>query len=179
MPFSAVILDREGVITPKLGPGEYLLDSNRISIADETLEALRKLQLKGIKLFIATNQSCVRRGLISLDEADKINNKIIDLLNQHGIIISGSRLCPHTDEDACDCRKPKPGMLLALCEAYGLRAEHTAMIGDSLSDAYAGNNAGCEISCLISAEAFSNLPEKIRIFPTLSASVEWLLANQL
>lgn len=139
----AVFLDREGVITPKFGPGEYLLRAEEAVIAPGVTDALRRLQSNGIALFIVSNQSCVGRGIISQAECDALHAIILGELADEGVTIAASRICPHTDADACACRKPKPGMILDLANGHGISPAHSAMIGDSPTDVDAGTAAGC------------------------------------
>ena len=161
-PLKVVFLDREGVITPKLGDGEYLVDPGRVEIADGVVEALRLLRADGIDLFIVTNQSCIGRGMIRFEEAQAIQRKVIDMLSLQNVPIKDSRLCPHTDLDGCACRKPKPGMILDLCQTYGIDPSESVMIGDSTSDLAAGRAAGCMHSLLVGETGgFSTLREAV------------------
>ncbi|MFA5935757.1 MAG: HAD-IIIA family hydrolase [Patescibacteria group bacterium] len=161
MSLDAVFLDREGVITPKLAPGEYLLQMDQVALATGVPEALTKLLSQGVKLFIVSNQSCVGRGMISMEEAQAIHDEVLKRLNEQGVTIMDSRLCPHVDEDHCACRKPKAGMILDLCAQYGIRPERAAMIGDSRTDIQAGEVAGCATSILLSENGPSSLDEAV------------------
>ena len=162
----AVFLDREGVITPKLGPGEYLLRAEEAVIAPGVADALRRLQSNGIPLFIVSNQSCVGRGIISQAECDALHAVILDQLAAEGVTIAASRICPHTDADDCACRKPKPGMILDLADEHGISPVRSAMIGDSATDVEAGIAAGCAVSLLVGQEF------------TLAAAVDRLLSER-
>lgn len=153
MSIRAVFLDREGVLTPKLPKGAYLLRIEDAILVNGVAEALRSLVDQDIPLFIVTNQSCVSRGMISLEDCEAIHEKIVLDLHRAGIPIVASRLCPHADRDACACRKPHPGMILDLCESYGIDPGQSAMIGDSVTDIQAGEAAGCAQNILIDSRS--------------------------
>ena len=118
MSLQAVFLDREGIITPKLASGEYLLRPEQARLADGVVEALRELQSVASRLFIVTNQSCVGKGLLSSDAALELHDAILTQLASAGVVIHDTRLCEHVSADECACRKPKPGMIQSLCALY-------------------------------------------------------------
>ena len=146
----AVFLDREGILTPPLAEGEFVLQDDQAVLMEGVGEALARLRDAGMELFIASNQSCVRRGLISQVEMERLHGLVLARLAEAGIVIRDSRLCPHVDADGCACRKPKPGMILEMCMAHGIDPGVTAMIGDAPRDVEAGIAAGCARSYLVS-----------------------------
>ncbi|MBU0982221.1 HAD-IIIA family hydrolase, partial [Patescibacteria group bacterium] len=104
-------------------------------------QGLRQLNEMKIPLFIVSNQSCVQRGMITLERALSIHEIVLQRLAEHGIEIRDSRICPHVDADGCECRKPKPGMILDLCSFHGIDPTCTVMIGDSDTDIQAGQRS--------------------------------------
>ena len=171
MELRAVFLDREGVLTRKLEKGAYLLRTQDAVLEAGVIEALRPLVDRRIPLFIVTNQSCVSRGMITPQECGEIHQRLVWLLANGKVPIAASKICPHTDEDACDCRKPKPGMILELCREFGINPSQTAMIGDSTTDVEAGRAAGCAINILLRPNAVD--PTNF-VVATLQEAVELL-----
>lgn len=175
MSLKAVFLDREGVITPKLGQGEFLLTDSQATVDPAAIEGLRKLQDSGCKLFIVSNQSCVSRGMISQGEVERLHQLLLGKLSEAGINFVDSRICPHVDADNCTCRKPKPGMILELCEQHDIKPEESIMIGDSQTDLEAGKNAGCAANINISDRPH----QEFATCKDLSEAADWIMNSNL
>lgn len=174
MPIRTVFLDREGVITPKLAKGEYVLRPEQVELAPEVAMSLWTLGKFGCRLFIVSNQSCVGRGLITYSDALALHRLLLRKLNEQGVRIEDSLLCPHVEEDECACRKPNPGMILNLCSMHGLSPRSSVMIGDSWTDMQAAEAAGCQQRILIAdMPADSTVPT----FATLAQAVRWMVAS--
>lgn len=141
MPRRTVFLDRDGVInkvvfrngrpTAPRQPAEFEIDEG-------VEESLRRLHAAGFKLFVVTNQPDVARGLISAESLRVMTDKIMATLPLDAV-----RVCPHDDRDGCECRKPKPGMLVELAREHGLMLGESYLIGDSWKDTLAAGAAGC------------------------------------
>lgn len=175
---AAVFLDRDGVITPALPKNTYLTDESGIVFDPKVIEALKILVAKKIPLFIFSNQSCVGQGILSEERCNALHARIIKKLAERNIPIKDSRLCPHVDADDCACRKPKPGMILDLCNAHGLDPKRTAVIGDTERDVIAGEQAGA--GCLIllhSSWPIDPVPLRTIVVPTLLESIPLLLTH--
>lgn len=170
----AVFLDRDGIVTPPLPKGRYLLNPDAVRLDHGASKALRRLVEHGLRLFIVTNQSCIGRSMISQNGAEAIQMRAEALLAYEGIPIADRRICPHVAEDGCACRKPKPGMILDLCRTHGIDPASTALVGDRPSDAEAGIEAGCALSILVGSGAKSgqHLPA-----PDLDGAVSRILAH--
>ncbi len=136
--FRAIFLDRDGVLMENRS--EYVREWSHVHIFPEALHALS--HVLGYKVVIVTNQSAVGRGLISLEVAHTINNQLIELIKQNQGQIDGVFMCPHVPADQCDCRKPKPGLLLQAAKELSLDLRRSWMIGDAWSDLLAGKAAG-------------------------------------
>jgi D-glycero-D-manno-heptose 1,7-bisphosphate phosphatase len=113
-------------------------------------EALKKLQQAGYRLFGVTNQSGVARGMFTLEQVHALNERIRGYFREHGAVIEEIAVCPHHPEGSvaeyareCDCRKPKPGMLIDLAKRHHLDLSRSWMVGDAPRDAQAGLAAGC------------------------------------
>lgn len=136
----AIFLDRDGVIIEN-NPN-YIRSWEEISFIPGSLDALAKIKNSNYKIIVVTNQSAVGRGIISIDLATLINQRLIDEIQRAGGRIDGIYMCPHAPHEMCHCRKPEPGLLLQAAEELYIDLEHSIMIGDALSDLQAGHAAG-------------------------------------
>ena len=140
---TALLLDRDGVVNAPPAP-RYVLDYDRDFVFVPAFESsVRPFVDAGVPLVVVSNQSCVGRGLISLRDARKIMERMVQELARKGIGVTGYALCPHAPEAGCDCRKPKPGLLLECRRRFGVNLAASAFIGDSETDVTAGRAAGC------------------------------------
>lgn len=137
-----VFVDRDGVINERPGDG-FVLDWEAFHLRPDAVGALRALAKAGIPAIVVSNQSCVGRGLLKADALVAIMGRMTDLLDREGAPVAAWYCCPHAPDDGCDCRKPKPGMLLRAIDEFGLEAVGSHMIGDTASDVAAGEAAGC------------------------------------
>ena len=148
----AVFLDRDGTINKYVG---FLRDINQFELIDGVAKAIKKINEAGYLAIVVTNQPVIARGEVSYTELDDIHRKMETLLGLEGAYVDGIYFCPHHPhkgypgeiEDlkiVCDCRKPKPGMLLKAAERFNINLEESYMIGDGENDIYAGKNAGCK-----------------------------------
>ncbi len=149
----AVFLDRDGVLIEDV---HLLTSKDRIKILPGVAEALQKLKTFGFYLLVVTNQTVVSRGLCSEDDVNAINSYLNISLKE---MIDCFYFCPHhPNADIpnykvdCDCRKPKPGMLLQAAKDYDLQLTGCWMIGDRISDIVAGEQAGCKTIQVLSGE---------------------------
>jgi D-glycero-D-manno-heptose 1,7-bisphosphate phosphatase len=112
------------------------------------LEGMARLAACGYALVVVSNQRGVARGLVS-DEVLRATEAALDRgLEPHGVRVAGFYYCPHEIAEECDCRKPKPGLLLAAAEELDLDLGASWMVGDSHSDVEAGAAAGCRTAYL-------------------------------
>ena len=145
--FPAIFLDRDGVLIENRH--DYVREWSDVYVFPEAIRALTRPAIKNYKVVIVTNQSAVGRGLISLDTANEINNRLVNLIHSNGGQIDGVFICPHTPDDDCACRKPKPGLLLQASKELSLNLHRSWMIGDAWSDVQAGQAAGVQQSILL------------------------------
>jgi D-glycero-D-manno-heptose 1,7-bisphosphate phosphatase len=136
----AIFLDRDGTIIRDKG---FISDILHVVLYTKTIDALRLAQKK-FSLFIVTNQAGVGRGIITLDEAKRVNDHVVRLLKSNGVNIKELYSCPHIDEDRCDCRKPAPRFLYDARDRYGIDLEKSYVIGDHPSDVELAINAGAQ-----------------------------------
>lgn len=148
----AVFLDRDGVINKYVG---FLRDIDDFELLDGVSKAIRKINESGYLAIVVTNQPVIARGEVSFAELTEIHNKMETLLGEDGAYLDAIYFCPHHPDKGfdgeipelkfdCDCRKPKPGMLIKAAKDFNIDLKHSWMIGDSESDILAGKSAGCE-----------------------------------
>ena len=145
--FPAIFLDRDGVIIEN--KSDYVRDWSHVEIYPEAIRALSLPPIKNYKIVIVTNQSAIGRGIISLNTAKEINSRLVKIIHQHGGHVDGVYMCPHTPDDSCFCRKPKPGLLLQAAKELSLNLQRSWMIGDAWSDIQAGQSAGVRQAILL------------------------------
>lgn len=143
----AIFLDRDGVII-KNQPN-YIRDWSEVEFFPQALEALAWLSTSSYKIVIATNQSAVGRGILSLQAAEGINQQLVQEIQQAGGRIDGVFMCPHAPADGCECRKPRPGLFRQAAKALSIDLQRSMMIGDALADLQAGQAAGIQRLVLV------------------------------
>jgi len=137
----AVFLDRDGVINRaviRAGKPYPPASVEELDVSPEVRPALQALCRAGFLLIGATNQPDVARGITARETVEAINHKLITMLPIREILV-----CYHDDRDHCDCRKPKPGLLLLAAARYSIDVTGSFMIGDRWRDIEAGRRAGC------------------------------------
>lgn len=143
----AIFLDRDGVLIENL-PGHVRRWSD-VRLLPGTLDALRALNQESLRVVVVTNQSAVGLGLVSAPEAEAINTRLLQQIQAAGGRIDAVYLCPHRPEDGCDCRKPRPGMLLRAARDLDIDLERSILVGDALTDLQAAWAAGVPTAVLV------------------------------
>jgi D-glycero-D-manno-heptose 1,7-bisphosphate phosphatase len=138
--FPAIILDRDGVIIENRE--NYVRSWADVEIYPQALKALADASHSTFKIVIITNQAGVGKGIIPLQTANEINQHLVRIIEKAGGRVDGLYMCPHTSQDQCECRKPRPGMILQAERELSLDLSRSWMIGDALSDLQAGRAAG-------------------------------------
>lgn len=123
-------------------PAERLTSLDGLRFFDDTMAALRLLQDNGFALIMVTNQAGVGEGLITLEQFYELEAGVEAELSKSGITFEKVFVCPHAANDDCDCRKPKPKLILDAAQAFDVDLASSFMVGDNLSDIEAGINAG-------------------------------------
>ena len=136
-----IFLDRDGTINKDDGFTHKVGDAELIP---NTIKGLQSMKDQGYRLIIVTNQSGIGRGHYTEAQMHKFNNYLINKLKQENINIEAVLFCPHTPQDNCSCRKPKPGMILEAISTNNLKYDECIMIGDSIKDIEAANSAGID-----------------------------------
>lgn len=137
----AVFLDRDGVLNAVVRRGEVIASPRSVEelvIEPDAAEVLDRLRAGGFDLFVVTNQPDVSRGLMTQATLDAIHAKVAAALP-----VTEIAACTHDNADACDCRKPKPGLILDLARRHGVDLSRSWMVGDQDRDIACGVAAGC------------------------------------
>ena len=108
------------------------------------LEAVARLNHAGWHTVVATNQSGIGRGMIDMASVNTVHQRMMQRLAEAGGRLDAVFFCPHTPEDDCDCRKPKPGLMKQIAQRYGIELRTVPMVADTLRDLQAAHAAGCE-----------------------------------
>ncbi|BDZ81819.1 hypothetical protein Lac3_30280 [Claveliimonas bilis] len=147
----AVFLDRDGVINKYVG---FLRNIDEFELNPTITDAIKKINSSGYLCIVITNQPVIARGEMTWGELEEIHNKMETELGFAGAYLDGIYFCPHHPHKGyegevvelkidCDCRKPKPGMLIKAAEDFNIALESSWMIGDGENDIKAGIAAGC------------------------------------
>ena len=136
----AIFFDRDGVINENRE--HYVRSWHDITILPVALTAFKRLFNTNFRIVIVTNQAGIGKNLYSLETAEQINANLIQRIVDAGGRVDRAYLCPHRKEDKCNCRKPKPGMLLNAAIDLGIDISSSWMIGDAITDMQAGKAAG-------------------------------------
>ena len=140
----AVFLDRDGTVNVGAPFYERVDSLDKVKLLPNTLEALKLLAKLDYGVFFVTNQGSLAEKLITIEQFEEINTKILELIAPSGIKILKTYLCPHGENDTCECRKPKPKLLLDAAKEYDVELAQSWMIGDRPSDVMTGVNAGAK-----------------------------------
>ncbi|HXT71398.1 MAG TPA: HAD family hydrolase [Vicinamibacterales bacterium] len=171
----AVFVDRDGVINrPIVRGGRPFAPANveELEILPGVEEALTRLRAAGFLLVVVTNQPEVSRGTLSHAALDAMHAALRSALPLDDI-----RVCPHDDRDACDCRKPKPGMVLAAARELGISLARSYVVGDRWRDIAAGRTAGC-VTIFVDCGYDEPRPDGAAVtVRSLAEAAEWILSQ--
>lgn len=170
----AVFLDRDGTINAGIPKYERVDSPDKVEILPKVIEALSLLAQQDYAVFFVTNQAGLAEGLITQEDFDAINNKVLDEIVPSGVKVTETYVCPHGEEESCECRKPKPKMLLDAADKYGIDLADSWMIGDRLTDINTGINAGTK-TILVQSGAIMDAPEADFVASTLLEAVEHII----
>lgn len=159
MKYTAIFLDRDGVINEERK--DYVKNIDEFKIIDGSLDAIKLLKEKKIIVVIITNQSAINRGLLSVESLNTIHESLQIKLLELGVTLDGIYFCPHTPEENCLCRKPKPGLLLEAIKELNIDIKTSLMIGDSQKDLDAANAIGCKSKLLSKNEKLLDVIRKL------------------
>lgn len=177
----AIFLDRDGVIIENRE--DYVRSWSDVAFIPAALKALHAAHNSPYKIVLVTNQSAIGRGLITLEQAEEINQRVVAAVTASGGRVDATFMCPHTPQEGCNCRKPLPGLFLQAAEKLNLDLSRSFMVGDALSDLQAGRTAGVREAMLVQTgrgQAQMHLTEAallqpFHIFDSLSDAFDHIL----
>lgn len=145
----AVFLDRDGtineiVIFPDVGLLDSPLVPEQFKLLEHVPEAIRVFNRLGLLVIVVSNQPAIEKGKLIHSNFEKIRKKMLRKLEEEKAYIDADYYCFHTSLDNCDCRKPKPGMLLQAARDLNIDLLNSYVVGDSLVDIKAGSSVGCQ-----------------------------------
>ncbi len=137
-----VLFDRDGIVNESPGAGYYVQRWEDFRLQPAFVAALRVVRDRGYQAVIVTNQRGVALGLVAPEELARMHELLRASLRSQGVDVLDILVCTH-HEGACDCRKPRPGLLLEAARRHGLDLAASWMVGDQETDVQAGRQAGC------------------------------------
>ena len=166
----AIFLDRDGTINKYVG---FLTKPEQLELLPGVAEAIKMINKSGYLAIVVTNQPVIARGDCTWKELQQIHDKMETELGKEGAFLDAIYVCPHHKDKGfererpeykydCDCRKPKPGLLLLAAEHFNIDLSKSYLIGDAYSDIEAGNEAGCGESRMIEKNKPYSLQKKVR-----------------
>ena len=164
-PQRAIFLDRDGTINKYVG---FLRNIDEFELLPGVAEAIKRINASGYLAIVVTNQPVIARGEVTVAELQLIHNKMETLLGAEGAYLDAIYYCPHHPHKGyegevpelkidCDCRKPKPGMLLKAAQDFNIDLAASWMIGDGENDIKAGKAAGCKTALIGEGEYGQNM----------------------
>lgn len=173
----AVFLDRDGTIAKDV---HYCRDPRDFELLPRVPAAIRLLNQHGYKAVVITNQSGIARGYFTERTLSMIHQKMETELLKHNASIDAIYICPHHPDERCECRKPRPSLLIRAASDIGIALEQSYMIGDDVKDVQAGRAAGCRTVWLTpdpNQQDAEPRPLSDHIAADLFDAVQWLLKD--
>jgi D,D-heptose 1,7-bisphosphate phosphatase len=178
-----IFLDRDGTINKYV---DNLSDIENFELIDVTAEAVRKINESEYLAIVATNQPMIAKGYLSEEELLNIHKKMETLLGKNHAYLNDIYYCPHYPESGfegeikelkidCDCRKPKPGMLLKASKEYNIDLKNSWMIGDRMIDVLAGKNALCKTIYI--NDSLEKIENSDFVFKNILEAVEFIISQ--
>ncbi len=183
----AAFIDHDGTVSEEIG---YIGHVDRLRIYPWAPKAIRKLNLAGIRAILVTNQSGIARGYFHEELVETMHARLEDALAREGARLDAIYYCPHHPEAAvpsyrqdCDCRKPKPGMVLRAAEEFALDLASSFVIGDRYIDVEMAHRAGARGILVLSGYGNGEYTDQSASWPRqpdhvaadLSEAVDWIL----
>jgi len=173
----AVFLDRDGVINRTFtrdGVSVPPPTVEEFAFLPGVVEACQRLHSAGFPLVVVTNQPDVARGMTTRERVEELHAIV-----RQNLPILDVMVCCHDNADNCDCRKPKPGMLLQSAQRWNLDLARSFMVGDRHSDVLAGQAAGCRTILVVTPFSKADRCQPDHCAADLAAAVEWILHQPL
>jgi D-glycero-D-manno-heptose 1,7-bisphosphate phosphatase len=189
VPRAAVFLDRDGTLTEEVG---YVNHPRRLRLLPRAAEAVRRLNAADVAAVVVTNQTGVARGYVSEDLLHAINAELVAQLKRAGAQLDGMYVCLHHPTEGqppyrvdCDCRKPRPGLLVRAAADLGLDLTASTIVGDKASDVAVAPAVGARSVLVLTGYGLGEWEYRRDRFPAmpdhvaedLLDAVEWALAR--
>ncbi len=173
-----LILDRDGVIN--FDSDHYIKNADEWRPVPGSLDAIARLTQAGWRIAVATNQSGIARGLFDMEALNAMHAKMHKVVTQAGGRIDAVFYCPDSADSDSTCRKPNPGMLLAIAERFNIPLQGIPAVGDSLKDLQAAHAVGAQPYLVLTGKGrktrkHGGLPDGTMIFPDLAAVAQALV----
>ena len=185
----AVFIDRDGTLTEEVG---YVNHPSRLRLLPRSAEAVRRLNEAGIAAVVATNQAGIARGYFTEELMHAVHERLVETLKDAGAHLDGLYVCPHHPTEGmppfradCDCRKPKPGLLLRAARDLDLDLGASTMVGDKASDLLVAPAVGAHAVLVLTGygqgeweyqrEHFSVTPDHVAA--DLLDAVDWVIGG--
>lgn len=175
-----IILDRDGVIN--YDSDEYIKSAEEWQAIPGSLDAIARLHHAGYHVVVASNQAGIARGKFDIDTLNSIHQKMHTHVAHYGGVINAVFFCPHGPDDNCECRKPRPGLLLEVARRLRTTLSGVYAVGDKLSDLEAASAAGADPVLVKTGYGQSvvnanDVPAGVEVYDNLAAFVDKLLAS--
>jgi D-glycero-D-manno-heptose 1,7-bisphosphate phosphatase len=189
-PRPAVFVDRDGTLTEEVG---YVNHPSRLRVRPRSAEAVRRLNGAGVAAVVVTNQAGIARGYFSADVLAAVNAALVSQLKDEGAYLDGIYVCPHHPTEGeppyrmeCDCRKPKPGLLLRAASELDLDLSRSTLVGDKASDLVPARTVGARSVLVLTGYGLGEWEYRRDAFPVapdhvaedLLGAVEWVLGSR-
>ena len=171
-----VLLDRDGTVI--VDPPDKRVDrEEKIKLFPDSIEALKYLADNNFEVIFITNQAGIAEGRLNTEDFHRIHNKVLEMLSPSGVKVLKTYMCPHGPEDNCECRKPKPTMILEAVKEFNLDPKNVYIVGDRLSDINAGINAGVKTILVKTASEAVVAEQANHTAPTLLDAVKYVVSH--
>jgi D-glycero-D-manno-heptose 1,7-bisphosphate phosphatase len=182
-------VDRDGTLTEEVG---YVNHPSRLRVQPRSAEAIRRLNGAGIAAVVVTNQAGIARGYFSAEVLAAVNAALVSQLKKEGAYLDGIYVCAHHPTDGeppyrmeCDCRKPKPGLLLRAASELDLDLSRSTLVGDKASDLVAAQTVGARSVLVLTGYGLGEWEYRRDAFPVapdhvagdLLGAVDWVLGR--
>ncbi|MEK7773521.1 MAG: HAD family hydrolase [Deltaproteobacteria bacterium] len=177
-PKAAVFLDRDGTINIDHG---YVSDPSGVVLIDGAAKAVKRLNDRGIRVIVVSNQSGVGRGYFTDEDVSAVNRRLAELMGLQGARMDGIYYCPHHPDDGCECRKPKVGLFMKAAREQGIDTGLLYVVGDKASDVGLARNINAKSVLVLTGAG----PEEIKklsgppdfVAGGISGAVDWIIKD--
>ncbi|MCL5281516.1 MAG: HAD family hydrolase [Planctomycetes bacterium] len=172
----AVFLDRDGTLIEDRG---HLREASEVAFYPDTVEALRRLQ-EHFLLFLVTNQPWVARGILTWEDVNRVNARVVSYLAEQGVTTAAVYVCPHERSDGCSCIKPKPHFLHKAAAEYGVDLRRSFTIGDHPHDVEFARSVGARgiyVRTGHGSNHVAELPPGEVVAAGIGEAADWILRN--